>query len=310
MAKKKRTAKRSTKAGKRRPTTKRKSRSKIVSAKGEAGGVGTASGVGASTAAGTGNAAGAGGATAVGAFDLTPQHIARPRPNLGAAVQSTIGGAEPPFPLRAGAHMIEPPSADLNLSTTAPEVRFHGDSSLRADATVIPAPTKAVIVDRLSKQPVVIRDTARAYAHALKREAESLRSHRPNDRSERELAKYDDLVSFLEKMAAGLTDLAAALDEAIKEATEGSVDPARLTAAAQITHNLQQAVMQWLENNAGSRLSGILDVAMFTGSVLLLHSFGADSATAIGALGYIVRNIGRRKDPPKKKPDPPKKKRR
>jgi hypothetical protein len=47
-------------------------------------------------------------------------------------------------------------------------------------------------------------------------------------------------VSFLEQMAAGLTDLAAALDEAKR-----SAEPARFNTAARITHNLQQAVMQW-----------------------------------------------------------------
>jgi hypothetical protein len=79
-------------------------------------------------------------------------------------------------------------------------------------------------------------------------------------------------VSFLEQMAAGLTDLAAALDEAKR-----SAEPARFNTAARITHNLQQAVMQWLENNAGNRIGTVLDVALFTGSVLFLHSLGADS---------------------------------
>lgn len=53
------------------------------------------------------------------------------------------------------------------------------------------------------------------------------------------------------------------------------------------------------------------NVALFTGSVLFLHSLGADSAAAIGPLGWIVRAGGQRKDPPKKKGgNPPKKKRR
>jgi hypothetical protein len=110
MAKKKRTAKRSVKARERRRSMKRKS-------KGEARGVSAALGVGAATTAATGNAAGTSTATGVGAFDLTPQHIAKAQRDLGAAVQSTIGGAEPPFPLR-----------------------IQGDRSLRAETTIIPAP--------------------------------------------------------------------------------------------------------------------------------------------------------------------------
>ena len=277
MAKKKRRAKRPTKARKRRAT-------------GSASGVGTATGVGASIAEATGNAAGKGTATGVfqpgvfqpGVFQGLPPSASSQR-KLSPAVQSTRG-------------VIEPPPAAVARG----EAHLGGVGSLTVDAIVIPAPIQ-VIVGRLSKQPVDIRDDARSFAHALKQEAENLRSKRPNDRSERELAKYDDLVSFLEKIAAGLTNLAASLDEAIKEITKGSAEPARLTAAAQIAHNLQQAVMQWLENNAGNRIGTVLDVALFTGSVLFLHSLGADSVAAIGALGLIVRGIGRRKDPPKKK---------
>jgi hypothetical protein len=311
MAKKKRTAKRSTKVGKRRPTTKRTSRRK--------------GGVGAATAAATGSAAGKRDATAVsaaafqrGAFQpdafqtggvepsgrnaptwttltVGPQELGLPRSNSNATLQSTQG-------------VSQPPSGALELNTTPPEISIDAVSSMTVDA-VIPAPIKQEIAHRLSTQPVDIRETARALAHAFKQEAENLRSHRPNDRSERELAKYDDLVSFLEKMAAGLTNLAAALDEAIKETTEGSVEPARLTNAAQITHNLQQAVMQWLENNVGNKIGALFDVTLFISGTLFLHSLGADSVAAISALGWIIRGTGKRKDPPEKKDNLPKKKR-
>lgn len=293
--------------GKHRPATKRKSRRK--------------GGVGAATAAATGSAAAKGDATAVsaaafqrGAFQpdafqtggVEPSarnaptetgltvgrpEIGSPRLTINPALQSTQGAVEP-----APAAVAPPQGGEANLGAT---------SSLTADAIAIPAPIKQAIVHRLSTQPVDIRDAARAFAHAFKQEAENLRSHRPNDRSERELAKYDDLVSFLEKMAAGLTNLAAALDKAIKE---GSVDPARLTDAAQITRNLHQAVMQWLENNVGNKIGAVVDVALFTSGILFLHSIGADSVAAIGALGLIIRGAGKRKDPPKKK-GPPKKKR-
>lgn len=130
MAKKKRTAKRSVKARERRRSMKRKS-------KGEARGVSAALGVGAATTAATGNAAGTSTATGVGAFDLTPQHIAKAQRNLGAAVQSTIGGAEPPFPLR-----------------------IQGDRSLRAETTIIPAPvpiTSTVYPDS-PQGPIIVQN--------------------------------------------------------------------------------------------------------------------------------------------------------
>jgi hypothetical protein len=275
-----------------------------VAAKGEVGTIGTATGVGAATAAATGNAVGAGAAAGAGAAIVAATgNTAR------TAIQTVTSRHEPNAALQSTQGVVEPPPAAVSAPQGG-DAHLGGASSLTADAIVIPAPIKQVIGGRLSKQSVDIRDAARAFAHALKQEAENLRSNRPNDRSERELAKYDDLVSFLEKIAAGLTDLAGALDEAIKETTDGSVEPARLTAAAQITHNLQQAVMQWIEKNAGSRISSVLDVALFTGSVLFLHSLGADSVAAIGALGLIIRGAGKRKDPPKKKGEPPKKKRR
>ena len=273
MAKKKRTTKRSTKARKRRPAPKQ------VAAK---------------------RGAFQSGAFQSGAFQGLPPSASERK--LSAAVQSTVGEVRPPHVLSAGTgeYRLNQPIIGTPALSVMP-----GTSSLTADAFVIPAPIKAVIVDRLSKQPVDIRDAARAYAPALRREAERLRSHRPNDRSEHELAKYDDLVRLLENMAAGLTDLAAALDEANKSAGSD-----RFTTAAQIAHNLQRTVVQWLENNVGSRIGMVFDVALFTGGVLFLHHLGADSIAAIGALGMIVRGGGKRKDPPKKKGEPPKKKRR
>jgi hypothetical protein len=119
MAKKSRRAKRSTKAGKRRPSTKRKSRTKPttvrltgVEARGEAGGVGTALGVGAATVSTTGNA------SARDAIQVvTSQH---------AALQSTRGVTEPP-----PAAVVAPQGGEAHLGAT---------SSLRADTTLIPAP--------------------------------------------------------------------------------------------------------------------------------------------------------------------------
>ena len=119
MAKKKRTAKRtakrSTKALKRPPSTKRSA------AKGKVR------------------------AFQSGAFQGLPPSASQRK--LSTAVQSTIGGAEPPLPLRASAQTIEPPSADLRVGTTAPEVRIQGVGTLVAGSSavdgtgfVLPAP--------------------------------------------------------------------------------------------------------------------------------------------------------------------------
>src|SRR5262249_12525791 len=100
MAKKGRTAKRSTKAGKRRPTTKR------VAAKSKGGAFQS-------------------GAFQSGAFQGLPPSASQRK--LSAAVQSTQGV------------VIEPPPAALNLSATPPEVRIQ-PVSVQVDGIVMPSP--------------------------------------------------------------------------------------------------------------------------------------------------------------------------
>jgi hypothetical protein len=150
MAKKKR----STKAQKRRPAAKRASQRtsttvglKAVAAKGQAGGDGTALGVGVATAAATGNAAGTGRQKGVGAFGPGFQRTAF----QSAAVQSTIGEVEPSFPLRAGAHMIGPPPASLDLAMTPPGASVQSGGALMAGSSATPtiypdSPQGSVIV--------------------------------------------------------------------------------------------------------------------------------------------------------------------
>jgi hypothetical protein len=119
MAKKKRTAKRLTKAAKRRPSTKRKSRRKDttvrltgVAAKGKAGSVGTLS-VGAATVAATGNTAGA-----------------------RTAIQTVSSRHEPNAALQATRGVVEPPPTVVKTAALGERI----DLSVRADAIVIPAP--------------------------------------------------------------------------------------------------------------------------------------------------------------------------
>jgi hypothetical protein len=127
MAKRKRTAKRPAKGGKRRPT-------KRVAPK-RRGGVFQP------------------GVFQPGVFQGLPPSASQQK--LSPAVQSTIGGAEPPFPLRAAIRTIEPPPPQGG------EAHLQGVGSLTVDAVVIPESVNVVIIDRLSKQPVNIRDTAR-----------------------------------------------------------------------------------------------------------------------------------------------------
>src|SRR6266567_3297588 len=76
---------------------------------------------------------------------------------------------------------------------------------LEQDAT----PAAAVFQNRLSERPADIRDAARALAKAIIDQIEDLNASKPNDGDG--LAKHNDLVSFLEQIATGLTELGEAL---------------------------------------------------------------------------------------------------
>ena len=93
-------------------------------------------------------------------------------------------------------------------------------------------------------EPGDIRELARNLSQEFASQAEDLKRSRPNDER---LAQHDDLIAFFERMAAGLAQLADALDQAVKEGTGGSLDSVSLGKAAQIARALHQGVMQWIE---------------------------------------------------------------
>lgn len=75
--------------------------------------------------AGTGKAAGTSTATGISTFDRTPYEIAIAQRKLSAALGTITGQANTPLPLRAAATEdveVNPPTAALNITTTAPEV--------------------------------------------------------------------------------------------------------------------------------------------------------------------------------------------
>ena len=104
----------------------------------------------------------------------------------------------------------------------------------------------AFVESRLSREPGDIRELARNLSQEFASQAEDLKRSRPNDER---LAQHDDLIAFFERMAAGLAQLADALDQAVKEGTGGSLDFVSLGKAAQIARALHQGVMQWIEQN-------------------------------------------------------------
>jgi hypothetical protein len=205
-----------------------------------------------------------------------------------------------------------PTSADIVRGTTdhsigvtyeagAPEpmaAAFQGVGALEANATIV----EGVGVARgsaLSERPAEIRDAARALSQEFMAQVEELKRSRPNDDR---LAKHDDLVAFFEKMAAGLSNLADALDRAVNEATEGKLEPAFLGTAAEVVRQLQLGAMEWLEKNRMTVFEVPFRIGLFGLGLAFVHALGVDNHFVEGLIAYLVRKSAQLgSDAPKKK---------
>ena len=153
-----------------------------------------------------------------------------------------------------------------------------------------------VIRRRLLERPDDIRETARNLSDAFRNQANELRRSKPNEPGQ--LAQYESLLSFFEQMAAGLTDLADALDRAFSSATASprpSPEPVLLGKAAQIARALQLRTQQWIEEMGTAVIDVPVRIGVLCAGIAFLHSIGADSLGAIAALGWLVRPRGEKK---------------
>jgi hypothetical protein len=156
-----------------------------------------------------------------------------------------------------------------------------------------------VIERRLLERPDDIRAAARGFAKAFKEQADELRRSKPNEPDR--LAQWDDLIAFFEKMAAGLGDLADALDQAFKTPVAAAPsEPIFLGKAAEIAHQLQLGAIDWLEKNRTVVIDVPIRFALLCGGISFLHWLDADSIQAIAALGWLARSRG--SENKKKKP--------
>src|ERR1700730_8568856 len=158
--------------------------------------------------------------------------IAASQRKLSAAVLSTVGKAEPLFPVvsDSGARMEATKGVDASIAAAVATGGTVAEFGARgaADATTI--------VRRLSQQPVDIRDAARALSDELGAQVEELKRSKPNDAIG--LAKHDSVVALFEKMALGLAELADALDGAINNSAGGKPEPVFLGEAGEIARQL------------------------------------------------------------------------
>jgi hypothetical protein len=155
-----------------------------------------------------------------------------------------------------------------------PEAVLGGAGGHVANATVIPAGVGVGTGSALSERPVEIRDAARALSREFTAQVEELKALRTNEPDR--LDQRDVLLAFFEKMAAGLNNLADALDRAVNAAVDGKPEPALLGKAAEVVQHLQQGVMEWLEENRTTLIEVPVRIGVFGLGLAFVHALGVD----------------------------------
>jgi hypothetical protein len=213
-------------------------------------------------------------------------------------------------------HSAEPGKPKINGEAPdvfVAEATVGGESSLKADAQVIHPPHvldadnvavgigaatgrgaadgRSTFDLRLSERPDDISNAARHLAAAVKDQIEDLKqsSFGVNDRE-----KIDEFVNFLEGLAAGLNQLADALDRMVEKA-KGSNEPFFTEDAAKIARELGAYVTKFAEDHPHvTQFSTRIGLSLAAYKFLLL--FGVNEL-AIG--GFITAILA--KGPYKKK---------
>lgn len=195
-------------------------------------------------------------------------------------------------PINPSSQIVEP---ILPPREPTDQARFKAEVGGWAEASVGKAwqleggASKSVIESRLTEQPVAIRNTARALSKEFKSQATELKQQRPNDPDR--IAQRENLVVLFENMATGLANLADNIDQAIVKASEDKPEPVFLGKAAEVVQQLHFEFMTWLKENGTAVFDVSFRVGIFLTGAVFLHSLGADSVTAVGALGYILKSL-------------------
>jgi hypothetical protein len=203
------------------------------------------------------------------------------------SVGVTFNEAEPIAPrniaatgaFAGGAFQTDASETAVTADTTAVTADTASATVAKLEAVLEPVVVSAVGTARvsrntLSERPVEIRDAARALSREFAAQVEELKGSRPNEPDR--LAKHDDLVGFLERMAAGLSKLADALDQAMNEAAEGKLEPAFLGRTAEVVRQLQLGAIEWLEKNRTTVFEVPFRIGLFGLGLAFVHALGVD----------------------------------
>src|SRR6266566_18053 len=162
---------------------------------------------------------------------------------------------------------------------------FHGQGIVAANARIIER--------SLSERPADIRDAARALVKEIRDQVEQLHRSKPND--EDGLAKHNEFVAFLERIATGLAELADALDQAVKASPDGRPEPVFLGKAARIAEQLNIGMMEWLEANRANVAGCTLRIGLIGAGYLFLNACGLDGNIAAIVSGLVNRGFANKK---------------
>jgi hypothetical protein len=190
-----------------------------------------------------------------------------------------------------------PPVLQRSIETTVTT------SVTRASPTSGASSTQSTFERKLLERPAGIRDAARALAKAITDQIEELNGSRPNDAEG--LKRHNDFVEFLEMIAAGLGQLADALDQAAVAETQSSAKLSFLSKAAKIAEDLQFRLMKWLEGNNYNLVDYAIRLSTFAAGVYFLHECGLDEKIAALASYRFVGQSFPKPKPPKKTPPKP-----
>jgi hypothetical protein len=186
-----------------------------------------------------------------------------------------------------------PPQTQVALVDDAGNVLVDRQGRVLTAQVVKRATAQGAFDRRLSERPADIRDAARVLARAIRDQVEEWNASKPNDAEA--LARHDEFVAFLEWVAAGLGELADALDRAVAASTSGSPEPMFLGKAGGIVEQLNIGVKEWLERNRSHLAGYTVRVGVFLATLSFLHACGVGDAAATIASGLLNASFPRAK---------------
>jgi hypothetical protein len=145
---------------------------------------------------------------------------------------------------------------------------------------------------RLSERPEDIRAAAHALSRAISEQIDELNALKPNDPDA--LTRQEMFVAFMQRIAAGLDELAASL-ERISVEPPASRGPLYAKSAA-IARSLGKSVMKGLEENQASMMACSLRLPVVMAGTFLFHLLGVrpdiGAGIAAGLMGIDALRSG------------------